>query len=616
MTSAGIDWQREKWQSGLGSKFIHQGEKNAAKYADEVIVLSKEAQDYFKETYGRETHFIPNGVNRPQIREAKLITDHFGLEKDSYILFLGRLVPEKGIRYLVEAFKNVKTDKKLVIAGGSSDTDSFMEELKDLAKGDDRILFTGFVQGAINCILVKDLSRFGRNYIEVGRYLERIFPVMRVRLIAVTDNYDSQSAWKTSDSIMVPMRNLLNDAYCRDISVKIKSQLAVKRKRGDFVGSFATYGYQKDPDNHTKLIVDELAAETVQNIFRWKINGVSNQGIADRLNAEKVPSPAARKLQSGAKLSLHFRKSDEPPWSAKAVDRILHNEVYTGKLVQGKTRRLDYRSKKKMNVPMRDWTIVDNTHEAIVPAEQFELVQRILETETRRPNDAETVALFAGFLYCGDCGSRLVRRSASYKGKRYIYYQCSGSKQNKGSCTSHNLRDEKLHNIVRNALQMQIQIVMEEAEFVESIRQAQQEPYRVRRIERQIRQLTADKAHTQGIKEKLYGDYAEEILTREDFLNYNELYSKRIEEYERKITELEAEQQNLQTAPNAYPFLDVYRKYRKLEEITRPMVVELIEKIEVYEGNRVEITFRFHDEIADLLEELHQKQMGQREVSA
>ena len=149
LTSAGIDWQREKWQSGLGSKFIHQGEKNAVKYADEVIVLSKGVQDYFKETYGRKTHFIPNGVNRPQTREANLITDKFGLKKDSYILFLGRLVPEKGIRYLVEAFKNVKTDKKLVIAGGSSDTDSFMKELKELAKGDDRILFTGFVQGAM-----------------------------------------------------------------------------------------------------------------------------------------------------------------------------------------------------------------------------------------------------------------------------------------------------------------------------------------------------------------------------------------------------------------------------------------------------------------------------------
>ena len=149
VTVHGIDWQREKWQSGLGSKFIHQGEKNAAKYADEVIVLSKGVQKYFLETYGRETHFIPNGVNRPEVREARLIKDHFGLEKDSYILFLGRLVPEKGIRYLVEAFKNVKTDKKLVIAGGSSDTDSFMEELKELAKGDDQILFTGFVQGTM-----------------------------------------------------------------------------------------------------------------------------------------------------------------------------------------------------------------------------------------------------------------------------------------------------------------------------------------------------------------------------------------------------------------------------------------------------------------------------------
>ena len=134
---------------GIWLKIYPSGRKNAVKYADEIIVLSKGVQDYFKETYGRETHFIPNGVNRPQIRETNLITEKFGLKKDSYILFLGRLVPEKGIRYLVEAFKNVKTDKKLVIAGGSSDTDSFMEELKELAKGDNRILFTGFVQGAM-----------------------------------------------------------------------------------------------------------------------------------------------------------------------------------------------------------------------------------------------------------------------------------------------------------------------------------------------------------------------------------------------------------------------------------------------------------------------------------
>ena len=147
VTVHGLDWQREKWKSGFGSKFIKQGEKNAVKYADEIIVLSKGVHDYFRNQYGRETRFIPNGVNRPEIRKAELITDKFGLTKDSYILFLGRLVPEKGIRYLVEAFKNVKTEKKLVIAGGSSDTDSFMKELKELAKDDKRIIFTGFVQG-------------------------------------------------------------------------------------------------------------------------------------------------------------------------------------------------------------------------------------------------------------------------------------------------------------------------------------------------------------------------------------------------------------------------------------------------------------------------------------
>lgn len=147
VTIHGIDWQREKWKSGFGSKFIRQGEKNAVKYADEIIVLSKGVQDYFKDAYSRTTRFIPNGVNRPELRHAELIAEKYGLTKDSYILFLGRLVPEKGIRYLIEAFKNVKTDKKLVIAGGSSDTDSFMKELSDQAKEDNRIVFTGFVQG-------------------------------------------------------------------------------------------------------------------------------------------------------------------------------------------------------------------------------------------------------------------------------------------------------------------------------------------------------------------------------------------------------------------------------------------------------------------------------------
>lgn len=148
VTIHGLDWQREKWKSGFGSKFIHQGEKNAVKYADEIIVLSKGVQDYFKNEYNRDTHFIPNGVNKPKIVEAQEIKK-WGLEKDNYILYLGRIVPEKGEHYLIKAFKQIKTDKKLVIAGGISDTADYGKKLKEIAAEDDRIIFTGFVQGRL-----------------------------------------------------------------------------------------------------------------------------------------------------------------------------------------------------------------------------------------------------------------------------------------------------------------------------------------------------------------------------------------------------------------------------------------------------------------------------------
>lgn len=148
VTIHGLDWQREKWKSGFGSKFIHQGEKNAVKYADEIIVLSKGVQDYFKNEYNRDTHFIPNGVNKPEVVEAQQIKK-WGLKKDNYILYLGRIVPEKGEHYLIKAFKEIKTDKKLVIAGGISDTADYGNKLKELAAGDDRIVFTGFVQGRV-----------------------------------------------------------------------------------------------------------------------------------------------------------------------------------------------------------------------------------------------------------------------------------------------------------------------------------------------------------------------------------------------------------------------------------------------------------------------------------
>ena len=235
VTIHGIDWQREKWKSGFGSKFIRQGEKNAVKYADEIIVLSKGVQEYFKNTYGRETRFIPNGVNRPTIKEANLITDKFGLTKDSYILYLGRLVPEKGIRYLIEAFKDVKTDKKLVIAGGSSDTDFFAEEIKELAKDDDRIIFTGFVQGqmldelysnAYLYTLPSDLEGMPLSLLEAMSYGNCCLVSDIPECTEVVE--DKALIFKKSD--VTDLREKLQDA-CNDANKVIK----LKKQAADFI---------------------------------------------------------------------------------------------------------------------------------------------------------------------------------------------------------------------------------------------------------------------------------------------------------------------------------------------------------------------------------------------
>ena len=212
-------------------------------------------------------------------------------------------------------------------------------------------LYEDLQSGAVNCVIVKDLSRFGRNYIEVGRYLERLFPLMGVRLIAINDNYDSADEHRNSDAIIVPIKNLMNDAYCRDMSVKIKTQLEAKRKRGEYVGNFVVYGYRKDVKNRNRLVVDKEAAEIVKQIFTWKLEGMSDQGIADKLNGIGVASPLEYKLQNGSHISENFKRNETAAWSSKAVFRILHNEIYTGTLVQGKQKKLDYRSKEISSIP-------------------------------------------------------------------------------------------------------------------------------------------------------------------------------------------------------------------------------------------------------------------------
>lgn len=312
----------------------------------------------------------------------------------------------------------------------------------------------------VNCIIVKDLSRFGRNYIETGRYLERIFPFMGVRFIAINDHYDSAEENDDKGRILIPFNNLINDTYCRDISLRVRSHLDVKRKEGQFIGSFAGYGYRKDPKDKNHLIIDEYAAGIVQEIFKSKLNGMSSQRIASHLNELGVLPPNEYKRANGFNYTCGFQAGLNQKWTVVSVNRILKNESYTGTLIQGKRRKINYKVKKSHDVGSENWIRVEDAHDAIISKGEFQQVQQLLELDTRTAPSQTTVYPLSGFLRCADCGQNMIRRTVTKNGKKYQYYHCSTYK-NGGGCTPHMINSEKLTESVLAAIRHQVTLLVE-----------------------------------------------------------------------------------------------------------------------------------------------------------
>jgi DNA invertase Pin-like site-specific DNA recombinase len=314
-----------------------------------------------------------------------------------------------------------------------------------------RIMLDLVKTGKINCIIVKDLSRFGRNFIEVGEYIERIFPILNLRFIAVNDNYDSERMISLSESMLYSFKNLMNEAYSKDISLKTRSHLMIKRKNGDFIGAFSSYGYKKSPVNKNKLVVDTYAAEVIREIFHMKLSGMSQGRIAMRLNALGILSPIEYKKILGYEYSSGFSKCNKVLWSVGAVTRVLKNEIYIGNLVQGKETKYNIKDKKKDKKRESDWIRVKHNHEPIIDEEDFWNVQRLLETDTRVSPGKNELYLLSGLIRCGDCGQNLIRKNITSQNKKYTYYICSTYKRNK-SCNSHRIQEEKVIEAISNHL--------------------------------------------------------------------------------------------------------------------------------------------------------------------
>ncbi len=481
-------------------------------------------------------------------------------------------------------------------SGSNFDRPAFQEMMDDVRAG------------RTDCIIVKDLSRFGRNYLEAGEYIEKLFPFLGVRLIAVNDNFDSMQEKSYSDDLIVPFKNLINESYCRDISVKIRSQMDAKRQNGQYLGSFAAYGYLKDPEDKHRLIVDEYAAEIVREIFHWKLSGVNPQDIADRLNSAGILSPLEYKHSLGMQCSTPFQVYSQATWSSGSVIRVLKNPLYIGTLVQGKNTTPSYKIHKQIQKPEEEWAVIEHCHEGIISKDEFDTVQKIMKLDTRRSPNADQVSLFSGMLFCGDCGASMVRKLTTSGGKQYLYYICSANKHEK-TCSPHRIRGEVLEEIVLDDLQHHINAI---ADMEELFREADAAPLRTAealKVKRQLEERQKEYERAQHLMMSLYENLTDGVITREEYRQFKQQYSDRAADLKKQMDSLQERLTTMQDHMTDTGWIEQFKQYRNLTELDREVVVTLIDHILIHEDKTVEIVYRWQDEYAWQMDILKQAQL-------
>ncbi len=463
--------------------------------------------------------------------------------------------------------------------------------------------------GEIDCIVVKDLSRFGREYIDSGNYLQKIFPMLGVRFIAINDNYDNAKPGAAENDLVLPFKNLMNDSYCRDISIKIRTNLDAKRRSGQFVGSRVVYGYMRNPDDKNSLVVDCDAALVVQDIFKWKLEGLSPAQIADRLNDNGILSPIEYKKAKGSKQRTAFQTKPQALWSAVAIYRILKNEIYTGTLLQGKTTTPNHKVKKTMLKDESEWSRTENAHEPIISAAQFDIVQEIMLDDTRSPVGVTGVHPFSGKIFCADCEKPMVRKLSRSGGKEYAYFICGGNKSDKHFCSSHRITEKTVYDTVLAVIQAHINTALVMDDALQCIEGADWEARELKKIEGKI-------AFQQEIIEKnrrlstgAYEDFRSQFITREEYETFRSQFNGNITEAQTAISCLVSDRNSIKGGlADQQGWLAQFKKYENIQEITRNVIVNLIERIYIRDNKDIDVQLKHQDRFAAIIEFLNDQQ--------
>ena len=499
-------------------------------------------------------------------------------------------------RQIMEAYAALCPDLEIVevytdngITGRTFEREAFQRMLADVDAG------------KINCIMVKDLSRLGRNTIDTGYYIEKYFPLHGVRFIAVNDQFDSEDSENSGNHLIVPLKNMINEAYAADISKKVRAQQNQAMRDGEFVGARPPYGYRKDPDNCHRLLVNEDTAPIVRQIFQWTLDGVALNVIVKQLNEQGVMTPGYYLASIGLITSKKLMGSGK--WQTWTVGKILADQVYTGDMVQGKHTNVGH---KQVLTKPEDWIVVRNTHEPLVSREVFAKAQTIRDQMASKYTGTMKVPynenILRGRVFCAHCGKNLHRQRSH---GRYFYRCISNDRMGKGSCTGgvHRLPEPDLFDMILTTIRQEAEVMMGEALRLKQCdgKIAAQKV----QVDQEIAELGQQTQKNKAIRAGLYENFVKGILTKAEYLEMQEDYGQKISGAVERVQQLQARQAELERQVERYTSMaDKLAAAGKDTTLSTLLVNQLIERVTVNSPNDVSIKFSFEGGFERVMEVL------------
>ena len=463
--------------------------------------------------------------------------------------------------------------------------------------------------GKIDCIVVKDLSRFGRNYLETGNYLERVFPYIDVRFIAVNDNFDTLTAERNSDGYIIPLKNIINDAYSKDISRKVGSAITGKQKRGEFIGSWASYGYRKCSDDPHRIEPDKETAPVVRKIFAWRLSGLGYAKIARMLNKLLIPAPYHYLYMTGVIQSERYAASQ---WSPKGVRCLLQNEIYLGDMVQGRRQSSLSRGEKNHYVPKDEWKRVRNTHEPLIDKETFQIVQNMAEKCREKSRELgeknrdfiKTPNILKGLIFCADCKHPLIRCRSIYKKKCHYIWYCQTHENDPNSCPNKSLHETELFDVLWSTIQKEIILAENLCLALEKYKTSKTIQSRKQQLDHEETEIRQNIKRIGMIYESLFANYVDHLLTEEEYMEMKQQYRSELEIAKDCLSSIQKDRESMDSIYQSNSWVTSFLQYKSYEGLTEGLAHALIERVEVDEAKNIQISLRYRNEYSNLLAEL------------